>query len=88
MPRQRIHVQIDGLLSVHAVRAARMALGLIPGVESAEVSMRGAVLEVLRTLTREEVDEALALVGQRVTDWRIEARFLPVFGAPPNNTEV
>ena len=88
MPRQRIHVQIEGLLSVHAVRATRLALGLIPGVETAEVTMRGAVLDVLRTLTREEVDEALAVVGQRVTGWRIEARFLPVLGAPSEDTEV
>lgn len=88
MPRQRIHVQIEGLLSVHGVRAARLALSMIPGVENAEVSMRGAVLDVLRPLTREEVDAALAVVDQRVTDWRVASGVLPVLGPPPGESEV
>lgn len=80
MTRQRIHVQIDGLLSVHAVRAARMALGSIPGVESAEVSMRGAVLEAGTAVSATVIGEALAAAGLTVAGLRTEPAGLPVLG--------
>lgn len=80
MTRQRIHVQIDGLLSVHAVRAARTALGSIPGVESAEVSMRGAVLEAGAALPAVVIEEALAAAGLTLAGLRIESAGLPVLG--------
>jgi copper chaperone CopZ len=78
MPRLRIHVQIEGLLSVHAVRAVRTALGAVPGVTGAEVSMRGAVLEADGPVDRACLDEALAIVGVRATDVRVEKGSLPV----------
>jgi copper chaperone CopZ len=80
MTRQRIHVQIDGLLSVHAVRAARTALGSIPGVESAEVSMRGAVLEATEALSATVIGEALAAAGLMLAGLRAEPAGLPVLG--------
>lgn len=80
MTRQRIHVQIDGLLSVHAVRAARTALGSIPGVESAEVSMRGAVLESKGAVAEAHIAEALALAGLALSSLRTEPAGLPVLG--------
>ncbi len=80
MTRQRILVQIDGLLSVHAVRAARTALGSLPGVESAEVSMRGAVLESNTALPIAIVADALAAAGLTLAGLRTEPAGLPVLG--------
>jgi copper chaperone CopZ len=78
MPRQRIHVQLDGLVAVHAVRAVWTALGAVPGVLSAEVTMQGAVLEVEGDLDRAALDAALDAAGVSVRSIRVEARVLPV----------
>ena len=78
MPRQRIHVQLDGLVAVHAVRAVWTALGAVPGVLSAEVTMQGAVLEVEGALDRVALDAALDAAGVSVRSLRVEARVLPV----------
>ncbi len=78
MPRQRIHVQLDGLVAVHAVRAVWTALGAVPGVLSAEVSMQGAVLEVEGELDRPALDAAFDAAGVSVRSIRVEARVLPV----------
>ncbi|WP_373062560.1 heavy metal-binding protein [Gemmatimonas sp.] len=78
MPRQRIHVQLDGLVAVHAVRAVWTALGAVPGVLSAEVTMQGAVLEVEGELDRAALDAALDAAGVSVRSLRVETRVLPV----------
>ena len=78
MPRHRIHVQLDGLLSIHAVRAVRTALGAVPGVLGAEVSMQGAVLDTESPLDRNALDEALAYAGVRVLSVREERGTLPL----------
>lgn len=78
MSRQRIHVQLDGLVAVHAVRAVWTALGAVPGVLSAEVTMQGAVLEVDGDLDRPALDAALDAAGVSVRSLRVEARVLPV----------
>jgi hypothetical protein len=78
MPRQRIHVQLDGLVAVHAVRAVWTALGAVPGLLSAEVTMQGAVLELDGDLDRAALDAALDAAGVSVRSLRVEARVLPV----------
>jgi hypothetical protein len=78
MTRQRIHVQLDGLVAVHAVRAVWTALGAVPGVRSAEVTMQGAVLDVDGPLDRVALDAALDAAGVSIRALRIEARVLPV----------
>lgn len=78
MPRQRIHVQLEGLLSVHAVRAVYTALAAVAGVVGADVSMRGAVLDMEGPLDRRQLEETLALAGVRVVDLRVEKGPLPV----------
>ncbi len=78
MPRQRIHVQLDGLVAVHAVRAVWTALGAVPGVVSAEVTMAGAILEVEGPLDRVALDMALDAAGVTVRELRVERRVLPV----------
>ncbi len=78
MPRQRIHVQIDGLLSVHAVRAVWTALSAVPGVVQAEVSMRGAVLDTEGPLDRQVLADSLALAGVQLVDMTVEKGHLPL----------
>lgn len=82
MPRQRIHVEIEGLLAVHAVRAVRTALAGVPGIEQAEVTMQGAVLETSPVLSAAEFEvalaEALALAGVRLVGMRVERGGLPL----------
>jgi hypothetical protein len=78
MTRQQIHVQLNGLVAVHAVRAVWTALGAVPGVLSAEVTMQGAVLDVDGPLDRVALDAALDAAGVSIRALRIEARVLPV----------
>ncbi len=78
MPQQRIHVQLDGLVAVHAVRAVWTALGAVPGVLSADVNMQGAVLEVEGELDRAALDVALDAAGVSIRSLRVEGRVLPV----------
>lgn len=78
MPRLRIHVQIEGLLSVHAVRAVWTALTAVPGVQHAEVSMKGAVLETDGPIDRQLLDACLDHAGVRVVNITVEKGTLPV----------
>jgi copper chaperone CopZ len=78
MPRLRIHVQIEGLLSVHAVRAVWTALGAVPGVRHAEVSMKGALLDTDGPVDRELLEECLAHAGVRVVGVTVEKGSLPL----------
>ncbi len=71
-------MQLDGLVAVHAVRAVWTALGAVPGVLSAEVTMQGAVLEVEGELDRAALDAALDAAGVSVRSLRVETRVLPV----------
>ena len=78
MTRQRIHVQLNGLVAVHAVRAVWTALGAVPGVVSADVTMQGAGLEVEGALDRAALESALDAAGVTVRSIRIESRVLPI----------
>jgi copper chaperone CopZ len=78
MARQRTHVELEGLVAVHAVRAVRTALAAVPGVDRAEVSMRGAVLEGEGPVDVDALRDALALVGVRVLSLRVERAGLPL----------
>ena len=78
MPRQRIHVQIEGLLSVHAVRAVWTALSAVPGVLTAEVSMRGAVLDTDGPVDETLLAESLAMAGVHLVGMTVEKGQLPV----------
>ena len=65
---------ISGVVSVHAKRAVFTALAGVPGVLSAEVDMRGAVVEHDASTTSEALREAIALAGCEVTSVKIERR--------------
>jgi len=77
MARQRLEVEIEGLVAVHAVRAIRTALGLLPGITAAEVSLAGVRLETDGTVTDEALTEALAHAGVTVTGVRARRGGLP-----------
>jgi len=77
--RSRVRLELEGLVAVHAVRAVWTALGGVPGVVSAEVTMAGAVLEVEGALDRGALDRALDAAGVRVTAFHVEqGRMLPL----------
>lgn len=82
MPRQRIHVEIEGLIAVHAVRAVRTALAAVPGIEHAEVSMQGAVIETSGEVPEQTLvaalTEALEMAGVRLLSMRVERGGLPL----------
>ena len=70
------HLQIDGMLSVHAVRAVYTAFAGVPGIRTCEVSLGGAVVEHDGSVSREMLGSAVALAGFAMTGWR-EERSLP-----------
>lgn len=77
-PPSSVFLRIDGLISVHAVRAAYTALAAVPGVVRAEVSRRGALIEHDGSATRASVADALAMAGLALAEWRDERPTLPV----------
>lgn len=81
--RTRVEITLDGLVAIHAVRAVRTALGAVPGVLFAEVTMTGAVLElegVVDVLAlRPVLASALDVVGVRIVTIRVlQRRILPL----------
>jgi copper chaperone CopZ len=44
--RRVLHLDLDGLLAVHAARAVHTALGAVDGIVSATVTLAGADIEV------------------------------------------
>ncbi len=77
--RSRIRLELDGLIAVHAVRAVWTALGAVPGVMRAEVTMAGALLEIEGPLDRSALDAALDAAGVRITRLTVEQkRILPL----------
>ena len=81
--RTRVEITLDGLIAIHAVRAVRMALGAVPGVVVAEVTMTGAALElegVVDVLAlRAVLASALDVVGVRIVTISVSpGRILPL----------
>lgn len=72
-------IQIGGMLGPPDVRAAFTALGLVTGVERAEVVIGRATLEHRGPIDRAAVDAALAVVGLRVLALET-TRSLPMLG--------
>jgi copper chaperone CopZ len=70
-------LDIAGMVAVHSVRAVYTALGGVPGVLTADVTMGHAAIVHDGTATREAVAEAVALVGCELTGWRERRGGLP-----------
>ena len=62
----RLRLTIDGMLSVHAKRAVFTAMTGVPGLVSAEVEMRVAIVEGT-ALDEHELRAAVESVGCRVS---------------------
>ncbi len=75
---------IDGMLSVHCVRAVFTALGGVPGVVRADVAMGSARIEHAGELDIRAMHEALAAVGYTLRDLTTDRRRLTIRedGAP------
>jgi copper chaperone CopZ len=70
------HLTIAGMTAVHAVRAVYTAFAGVPGIVRADVSLGRASVTHDGTVTRAALEEAVAVAGFAVTDYR-EERSLP-----------
>ena len=70
--------KIDGMSCAHCVRAVFTALGGVPGVSRADVSIGQAVIEHDGTVTPEAIREAISIAGYDVAEFREDRRTLPV----------
>ena len=70
------YLEIDDMLSVHAVRAVYTALAGVPGIRRAEVAIGSAVIEHDGSVSREMLGQAIAVAGFAMASWR-EERSLP-----------
>jgi copper chaperone CopZ len=71
-------VKINGMSCQHCVRAVFTALGGVPGVSRADVSIGQAVIEHDGSVTPEAIREAISIAGYDVADSRDDRRSLPV----------
>lgn len=71
-------VTITGMRSVHCARAVYTALGMVPGVTTAEVVVGEAIVEHDGRATVAELTAAVAMVGYQVVDIQDRGRTLPV----------
>jgi hypothetical protein len=79
----RVLVEIEGLVAVHAVRAAATALASVPAIRSAQLSMLGAELTVATPVDaprlHAEIAAALAVVDLGVRSLAVDrTRALPI----------
>jgi copper chaperone len=71
-------VSIAGMTCAHCVRAVFTALGGVPGVQRADVSIGQAVIEHDETVTPEAIREAIAVAGYEITGTPTSKRTLPL----------
>jgi len=70
--------KITGMASAHCVRAVFTALGGVPGISAADVSLGTAVIDHDGTVTRAAIAEAVAIVGYKVASTSDSRHSLPV----------
>jgi copper chaperone len=71
-------VRINGMSCSHCVRAVFTALGGVPGIARADVSIGQAVIEHDGTVSQEAIREAVSIAGYDVAEFRDDRRALPV----------
>lgn len=81
--RRVLRLELSGLVAVHAARAVHTALGAVPGVVTAQVSLAGAELELVGTYDAsrfaDEVRSALDPIGiALVSVTELQDRLLPL----------
>jgi copper chaperone CopZ len=70
--------RINGMSCSHCVRAVFTALGGVPGIERADVSIGQAIIEHDGTVTQDAIREAISIAGYDVAEFRDDRRTLPV----------
>ena len=70
--------RINGMSCSHCVRAVFTALGGVPGISRADVSIGQAVIEHDGSVTQDAIREAISIAGYDVADFRDDRRALPV----------
>ena len=68
------HLEIAGMVAVHAVRAVQTAFTMVPGITAIDVRLGAATVEHDGRATAELLREAVALAGCAVTAVREERR--------------
>lgn len=81
--RRVLRLELSGLVAVHAARAVHTALGAVPGVVTAQVSLAGAELECAGPYDAErfaaDVSAALAPIDiTLVSVTELQDRLLPL----------
>ena len=69
---------ISGMTCAHCVRAVFTALGGVPGIERADVSIGRAVIEHDASVTPDAIRDAVAVAGYEVTSTKSDKRTLPI----------
>lgn len=69
---------IAGMSCAHCVRAVFTALGGVPGVSRADVSIGRAVIDHDGTASHESIAEAISIAGYEVVSFGDDLRALPV----------
>lgn len=80
-------VTIGGMAAVHAVRAVFTALGGVPGITSAEVSLGRAVIHHDGRASEDTLREAIALAGCEMLGIEENRRLLPLLQAGKEGQE-
>jgi copper chaperone len=70
--------KIEGMSCAHCVRAVFTALGGVPGVSRADVSIGRAIVEHDGSVSLEALREAISIAGYEVTGFTDDRRTLPV----------
>jgi copper chaperone len=70
--------KINGMSCSHCVRAVFTALGGVPGVARADVSIGQAVIEHDGSVSHDAIREAISIAGYQVAEFRDDRRALPV----------
>ena len=69
---------IAGMTCAHCVRAVFTALGGVPGISRADVSIGRAVIDHDGTASHESIAEAISIAGYEVLSFSDDRRALPV----------
>lgn len=69
---------ITGMSCVHCVRAVFTALGAVPGVSRANVTIGRAVIEHDGSASEDAIRQAISIAGYEVAEFRDDRRTLPV----------
>ena len=70
--------KINGMSCSHCVRAVFTALGGVPGVARADVSIGQAVIEHDGSVSHDAIREAISIAGYEVAEFGDDRRVLPV----------